>query len=169
MRSPQWGLLVLIFASAWYEAGDSDDHADDDDDDDIKCLIWERLVMKELMREKPTGDCQTKWWTCNDATLRKNYIFIGRRFYSTPFTGVESTSGNSVCPFVCLSVITSNYFPFPYSDSKLRRVTQPLPWYPMHYPPSKSPMLPPPPLPSQLVSPPSQLGPQWTVSSRRPF
>ena len=34
--------------------------------------------------------------------------------------GVESTSGNSVCPFICLSVITSHSFP--YSDSKL---TQP--------------------------------------------
>ena len=34
------------------------------------------------------------------------------------------------CPFVCPSVITSYSFPF-LSDSKLRRVTQPLPQYPM--------------------------------------
>ena len=48
--------------------------------------------------------------------------------FTRPLTGVESTSGNSVHLFVCLSVITSYSFP---SDSKLRRVTQPLPRYPM--------------------------------------
>ena len=44
--------------------------------------------------------------------------------------GVESTSWNSVHLFVCPSVITSYSYPF-LSDSKLRRVTQPLPRYPM--------------------------------------
>ena len=51
----------------------------------------------------------------------------------------------SVCMFVRLSVITSYSFPF-LSDSKLSKVTQPLPRYPMSSP--MSPMFPP---PSQLV------------------
>ena len=64
-------------------------------------------------------------------------------FYSTPHRGqvYKWKFCLSICPFVCLSVITSYFFPF-LSDSKLRRVTQPLPRYPMS--PSMSPMPPPP-------------------------
>ena len=58
-------------------------------------------------------------------------------FYSTPFRG--RVYKWKICLFICLSVITSYSFP---SDSKLRRVTQPLPRYPMS--PSMSPMPPPP-------------------------
>ena len=53
-------------------------------------------------------------------------------FYSTPWAKLGSSLQVeilSICPSVCASVITS--FSFPFSDSKLRRVTQPLPLYPM--------------------------------------
>ena len=61
-----------------------------------------------------------------------SHIQAGLFFYSTPHRG--RVYKWKFCPFiylfVCSSVITSYSFPF-LSDSKLRRVTQPLPQYPM--------------------------------------
>ena len=62
-------------------------------------------------------------------------------FYSTPYRG--RVYKWKFCPLICLSVcLSSLLILFLYSDSKLRRVTQPLPRYPMS--PSMSPMPPPP-------------------------